>query len=160
MLKNTDLELKSNKDDILFWLEKKLTKGNFINFDKLLSTVLLTNSLTKDNKDFVSFLNKINNALKNFEKIDFINFAIDFQNDKKFSISKKVPVINFNLKNVLSTTGFENFYNLEIDNLLENYYVEFLPNIVLYKTKDSSNFRIYIMSSYFKNMVKGEKNAN
>ncbi|MBN4089569.1 DUF2714 domain-containing protein [Mycoplasma enhydrae] len=150
----------SNKNKILFWLEQNLTKDNFINFNKLISTIILKNSLNKSSLEVTSFLDKLKSLVSKCSAIEYQDFKVEFEINTKFSSTKKIPSIQKLNQSKKYELQLEEIYNQEILSLIKNYYVEFLPNIVLYIANDSLEYRIYIMSQYFEIKQEGKENEH
>ncbi|ENY68822.1 Hypothetical protein, DUF2714 family [Metamycoplasma auris 15026] len=152
MHKKPEIVIEKNKEKILFFLEesKMLQTNNFIDYNKFLSTILLKTKLNSDDKNVLNFINKIKNSLENFESLILEDITIAFLINEKFSFDKKVPFIIKNEKKQPSVNLFEQAFNLQLQELIkDNYYIEFLPNIVLYFSSNAQDLKLYIKKSYF-----------
>ncbi|PZW01593.1 MSC_0623 family F1-like ATPase-associated protein [Metamycoplasma auris] len=152
MKKKPEISIDRNKEKILFFMEENgiLKKSNFIDYKKFISTILLKSKLSQNDNDVISFLSKIKETLNNYLPLVLKNIVIDFELNNKFSFDKKVPFILETNDKIESNNQFEKTFNEELNHLIKaNYYVEFLPNLILYFSSNSQNLRIYVKKSYF-----------
>ncbi|MCY2903093.1 MSC_0623 family F1-like ATPase-associated protein [Mycoplasmopsis arginini] len=161
MAKKSTFFIERNKDKILFWLEDKNYQNNIeiIDFKKFLSTVLLKNNFKKDDVKVAEFLEKIKKSITEKQLLKFKEFAIDYENNSMFSVEQNIPIILYDQKALSFENNFEAVYNEELEKLInEKYYVEFLPNLILYFSNNTESLKIYIKKDYFLSS-QGEKNG-
>lgn len=161
MAKKSTFFIERNKDKILFWLEDKNYQNDIeiIDFKKFLSTVLLKNNFKKDDVKVAEFLEKINKSIAEKQLLKFKKFAIDYENNSMFSFEQNIPIILYDQKALSFENNFEAVYNEELEKLInEKYYVEFLPNVILYFSNNTESLKIYIKKDYFLS-IQGEKNG-
>lgn len=161
MAKKSTFFIERNKDKILFWLENKNYQNNIeiIDFKKFLSTVLLKNNFKKDDVKVAEFLEKIKKSITEKQLLKFKEFAIDYENNSMFSVEQNIPIILYDQKALSFENNFEAVYNEELEKLInEKYYVEFLPNLILYFSNNTESLKIYIKKDYFLSS-QGEKNG-
>ncbi|WP_427867593.1 MSC_0623 family F1-like ATPase-associated protein [Mycoplasmopsis arginini] len=152
MAKKSTFFIERNKDKILFWLEDKNYQNDIeiIDFKKFLSTVLLKNNFKKDDVKVAEFLEKINKSIAEKQLLKFKKFAIDYENNSMFSFEQNIPIILYDQKALSFENNFEAVYNEELEKLInEKYYVEFLPNVILYFSNNTESLKIYIKKDYF-----------
>ncbi|CRH48756.1 Protein of uncharacterised function (DUF2714) [Mycoplasmopsis arginini] len=76
-----------------------------------------------------------------------------------FSVEQNIPIILYDQKALSFENNFEAVYNEELEKLInEKYYVEFLPNLILYFSNNTESLKIYIKKDYFLSS-QGEKNG-
>lgn len=161
MAKKSTFFIERNKDKILFWLEDKNYQNNIeiIDFKKFLSTVLLKNNFKKDDVKVAEFLEKIKKSITEKQLLKFKKFSIDYENNSMFSVEQNIPIILYDQKALSFENNFEAVYNEELEKLInEKYYVEFLPNLILYFSNNTESLKIYIKKDYFLSS-QGEKNG-
>ncbi|ENY69274.1 MSC_0623 family F1-like ATPase-associated protein [Mycoplasmopsis arginini] len=161
MAKKSTFFIERNKDKILFWLEDKNYQNNIeiIDFKKFLSTVLLKNNFKKDDVKVAEFLEKIKKSITEKQLLKFKEFAVDYENNSMFSVEQNIPIILYDQKALSFENNFEAVYNEELEKLInEKYYVEFLPNLILYFSNNTESLKIYIKKDYFLSS-QGEKNG-
>ncbi|MGX9359153.1 MSC_0623 family F1-like ATPase-associated protein [Mycoplasma sp. 2575] len=150
-----------NKDRILFWFEdqKNQNEIKLIDFNKLISTILFKGNFNTKDSRVIDFLERIKKSLMDYLPIKFANFIVNFEENAIFSIYKKVPLIYVNNEEFEWNNDFEKLYNEILKDLIKDgYYVEFLPNIILYFSDIAGILKLYIKKSYFMN-DKGEENG-
>lgn len=77
-----------------------------------------------------------------------------------FSVEQNIPIILYDQKALSFENNFEAVYNEELEKLInEKYYVEFLPNLILYFSNNTESLKIYIKKDYFLSS-QGEKMEN
>lgn len=130
---------------------------NFISYTKLYASVLLNANLSFESQVYKDFYKLVSEAVQNKLPILFNKFNVIFAINPKFSTAIATPrlVNDDELKEILtedmnvlnlkeSKEPFVKSINAEIIDsvLLKNAIVEFLPNMILYKSKNTDNLKL------------------
>ncbi|MBU4690543.1 DUF2714 domain-containing protein [Mycoplasma sp. ES3157-GEN-MYC] len=153
-VKNLSLENELKLINLYETYSSILKNNDFITFEQLNASVLLSLGLGFESPVFIEFMNKINTALDNKQDIIFNNFVINFNIEQKFSPNILVPIIKENTSSTnlcvnLSTANepnldkFLNVLNSKINELLlSKCYIEIIPNTALFICNESNSLKL------------------
>ncbi|WFQ91702.1 hypothetical protein MFERI14815_00306 [Mycoplasma feriruminatoris] len=148
---------KQNNDQsfIVFDLYNQIVNANnYIDYQKLLATVLLENQIGFDSKTYLQFLDSYLLAFKNHYDIVLNDFVITFNVNLKISSDLLVPMLSetessnseaINLKTSSDQeyqkflTTFNNYF---ISLINQGFCVEIFPNIIIFKSKNTDKLKI------------------
>lgn len=130
------------------------TKDKFSSFEQVANNSLLENNLSKKNPLFIELFQKIEDGID--DKHDFVlrDFVVTWIQNKRFSKSLLVPAVaskenpNIEAVNLSSSTDkdialFLNTFNIIAKKLIEQEEkVEILPNIIVYKSRETNVLKI------------------
>ncbi|MDP4040426.1 DUF2714 domain-containing protein [Mycoplasma mycoides] len=134
--------------------EKIVNANNYIDYQKLLATVLLENQIGFDSKVYKEFENSYLLAFKNHFDIVLNDFVITFNVNLKISSDLLVPMlseiessnteaINLKTSNNEQYQKFLTTYNNYFISLIkQGFCVEIFPNVILFKSKNTDHLKI------------------
>ncbi|MBU4689452.1 MSC_0623 family F1-like ATPase-associated protein [Mycoplasma zalophidermidis] len=126
----------------------------FISFEQLNASVLLSKGMGFESPSFTKFNNKLKEAIAKKHDIIFRNFIISFNIDLKFSQNILVPIIKNEISSSVICTNLSssNDPNLDdylcslndkIDSLLKTKsYIEIMPGTVLFNSTESNTLKL------------------